>query len=83
MVISDLVKSICYLNPLASALSEKGPLATAFKRQRYLRDHFDIIELVEYILDAKEGRTFQYVPILQLSEILKNKDIQEIGNLVW
>lgn len=77
-VITDLVKSIRQLNPISAAFSEEGLLGTAYKRNQYLKEHFSIVEPLEYILDAKEGRTFQYVPILQsLSQILKNSDIQE------
>jgi len=78
LVITDLVNSICKLNPLSAALSEEGLLGTAHKRNKYTKEHFSVVEPLEYILCAKEGCTFQYVPILQsLSEILKNSDIQE------
>lgn len=41
---------------------------------------FHVVDPVEYILDQKEGRNFQYVPILQsLSQILSPTDIQEIA----
>lgn len=69
-MITDLVKNICQL--------KDGPLGTAYQRTRYLKEYFSIVEPLEYILDAKDGRTFQYVPSLQcLSQILKNSDIQE------
>ena len=78
VVITDLVKSLCQLNPLSVAFSKEGPLGTAYKRNSYLKEHFSIVEPVEYILDVKEGKTFQYIPILQsLSQVLKNSDIQE------
>lgn len=78
LVITDLVNNICKLNPLSAAFSEDGPLGTAHNRNRYLKEHFSIVEPLEYVLDAKEGRTIQYVPILQsLSEILKNRGIQD------
>lgn len=78
LVIAELVNNLCKLNPLSAALSEEGPLGTAYQRNKYLKEHFSIVEPLEYILDAKEGKTFQYVPILQsLSQILKNSDIQE------
>ncbi len=35
LVIKDLVKNICQLNPLSSALSGEGPLGTAYQRNRY------------------------------------------------
>ena len=67
VVITDLVKSLCQLNPLSVAFSKEGPLGTAYKRNSYLIEHFSIVEPVEYILDATEGKTFQYIPILQSS----------------
>ncbi|XP_048836073.1 uncharacterized protein LOC125711317 isoform X1 [Brienomyrus brachyistius] len=77
LVITDLVNNICQLNPLNAALSEEGPLGTANQRNRYLKEHFCVVESVEYILNAKEGKTFQYVPILQsLSQILTKYDIE-------
>lgn len=77
-MITDLVNSIYESNPLRAALSEKGPLGTAYQRNRYLKEHLSIVEPIEYILDAKEGKTFQYVPFLQsFSQIPKNSDIQE------
>ena len=78
MVITDLVKRLCHLNPLGVAFSEEGPLGMVYKRNSYLKEHFSIVEPVEYILDANEGKTFQYIPILQpLSQVLKNSAIQE------
>ena len=51
-----MVINICQSNPLSAALSEEGPLGTAYRRNRYLKGHFSIVEPLEYILDAKEGR---------------------------
>lgn len=37
-----------------------------------------VVQPVEYIIDAKGGRSFQYVPVLQsLLKVISNKDIQE------
>lgn len=78
LVVKDLVKSICKLNPLSIAFCEEGPFATAYQRNKYLKEHFSIVEPLEYILDAKERKTFQYVPILKsLSQVLNNSSIQE------
>ncbi|XP_049330682.1 uncharacterized protein LOC111195788 isoform X1 [Astyanax mexicanus] len=78
LAVTDLVNGICELNPVSAALGEEGPLGTAYQRNKYVKELFSIVEPLEYILDAKEGKTFQYVPILQsLSQILKNSDIQE------
>jgi len=58
VVVTDLVKSLCQLNPLSVAFSKEGHLGTAYKRNSYLKEHFSIVEPVEYILDAKEGKSF-------------------------
>lgn len=81
VVITDLVNNICQLNPLSAAF-ERGPLGTAYQRNKYLNEHFSIVEPVEYILD-KEGKSFQYIPILQsLSNLLKDSAIQNSAILV-
>lgn len=78
LVITDLVKRICQLNPVSVAFSKEGTLSTAYSRNIYFKEHFSVVEPIEYILDAEENRSFQYIPILQsLSHILKNSDIQE------
>lgn len=78
LVITELVNSICQLNPLSVAFSEEGPPGTVYKRNDYVKERFSVVEPLEYIFDAKEGKSFQYIPILQtLSHVLKNTDIQE------
>lgn len=43
-----------------------------------MKKHFSVVEPEEHILDEKDGKTFQYVPILQtLKQVLSNKNIQE------
>lgn len=77
-VINDLVNNVCQLNPIRVALSEEGPFGTAYQWHKYLKEQFSIVEPVEYILDAKQGRSFQYRSILHsLSQVLKSSEIQE------
>lgn len=77
-VVSDLVTQLSESNPISTAFRADGPLATTFKRQEFFKKTFHVVQPVEYILDKKEGRTFQYVPILlSLSQILSLNDIQE------
>lgn len=77
-VVSELVTNICQQHPVSSALAADGPFSSSYKRSIFLKEHFSIIEPVEYILDDKEHKTFQYVPILPvLSQLLDNKDIQD------
>lgn len=75
LVITDLVKSICYLNPISLAFRKEGHLSTAHNRKIYYSEHFSIVEPIEY---AEEDKSFQCVPIFQsLPHILKNSDNQE------
>ena len=78
MVVSDLVKELSESNPITKALRPDGCLATSYKRQKFYKKTFNVVEPVEYILDQRKGLTFQYVPILKsLSQLLSQKDILE------
>ncbi|KAK2857880.1 hypothetical protein Q7C36_005799 [Tachysurus vachellii] len=44
-----------------------------------MKANFSVVEPVEYILENKDNRTFQYVPILQsLSQVLKNIEEKDL-----
>lgn len=46
---------------------------------REVKKHFSMVEPVEYFHSAREGRSFQYVPILKsLSKIFEKKEIQDL-----
>ena len=63
-------------NPLVKAIAKGGPLATAFKRKQYYKEKLKVVEAVEYELEAKSNKTFQYVPLLKsLQQLLARKDI--------
>jgi hypothetical protein len=63
---------------MSTVLGMDGLLTTSYKRNRFFKKNVFVVEPVKYILDAKKGRSFQYVPILQsLLQVLSNKDIQE------
>lgn len=72
MVFSEMVTDLCECNPITSALRSNGPLSTSYKRREYFKEHFSVVEPIEYMLSAREQRSFQYVPILKsLQEVLK------------
>lgn len=78
-VISDLVKNLCESNPVSSALGKDGPFPTAYKRREFMKENFSVVEPEEYILENKDNRTFQYVPILQsLLQVLKNIEEKDL-----
>lgn len=75
-VISELVEKLCRCNPLSKAFGADGPFVSKFKRAKYFKENFRIVEPVEYILDPVVNCTFQYIPILQsLQQLLNDKDI--------
>lgn len=74
----DLVENLSKNYPISSAFARDGSFSTPYKRRQFLKEHFSVVEPKEYILDEKECKTFQYVPILQLLlQVLNNKNIQE------
>ncbi|RVE72780.1 hypothetical protein OJAV_G00041440 [Oryzias javanicus] len=76
LVIKDLTAALFSCNHLLKATGKDGPLATAHKRSKYYKENFDVIDPVEYVLESKTNRTFQYVPVLKtLKQLLKQKTI--------
>lgn len=70
----ELASAFCLANPLIKAIGDQGPLGTAFKRKRYFKDKFQVVEPVEYVLDKERNHTYQYVPLLQSLQQLLSKD---------
>lgn len=51
-------------------------MSSSYQRTQYYKEKFNVFEPVEYILDVKENKTLQYVPILEsLRVLLSRKDI--------
>ncbi len=69
-VIEELASALCTSNPVYKSIGKGCPLATSFKRKQYYRDNFQVVEPIEYILDDKDKRTLQYVPLLKLLQQL-------------
>lgn len=61
LVIDELSIGFSNQNPLVKAIAEDGPLATAFKRKQYYKEHFKVVEPVEYVLDARAKKTYKYM----------------------
>lgn len=75
-VIKELAKLVDTTSPIITAIGKDGPLATAYKRKEYYKKHVNVVEPIEYILNANENMTYQYIPILQsLQQML---DVNEI-----
>lgn len=75
-LIKQLARAVCESNPVGECFGKDGLLATAFKRRKFYKEHFCVVEPVEYILDSGGKRTFQYIPVLQsLQQVLSKGHI--------
>jgi hypothetical protein len=77
-VFGELSKMLTTEYPLYKHLSENGILATAWKRDRYVKENLNFVEAVEYVLGLRNGKkcTFTYVPILQtLQQLLLKPEV--------
>lgn len=74
VVVKELTTALYSCNPLLRAIAKDGPLATAFKRSKYYKENFEVVDPVEFTLESRTKRTFQYIPVLKtLQQILKQK----------
>lgn len=69
-VIEELASAVCTSNPVYKSIGKGCPLATSFKRKTFYKNHFKVVEPIEYILDDKDKRTLQYVPLLKFLQQL-------------
>lgn len=70
--ITEIVKKV---NPL-SFLSKDGPFSSEYRRATFYKKHFQVIEPIEYVLDATSRRKFVYIPVLKvLTELLNRNDV--------
>lgn len=77
-IIDELSTAISSQNPLVKAIATDGQLATSYKRNQYYKEHFKVVEPIEYVLDARSKKTFQYIPFLRsLQQLLSRNDIVE------
>ncbi len=75
-VIQELSEAVGRSNPLVKAIEIGGPLATAFKRKQFYKEHVRVVEPIEFILDQKSRKTYQYIPILpSLQQLFSCSDI--------
>lgn len=46
-----------YQTGLVKAIAKDGPIASAFKRKQYYKENFKVVELVEYVLEARSNKS--------------------------
>lgn len=75
-MLEEVATAICVSNPLLKAIEKGGPLSSTYIRNQYYKESFNTVEPIEYILDAKEKRSFQYVPVLKsLQQLFVRKGV--------
>lgn len=73
--VTEVATALCTSNPLLKAIEKGGPLSSTYLRNKYYKESFNVVEPIEYVLDAKENRSFQYVPVLKSLQQLFKKDV--------
>ena len=71
-VVKELATVLCTSNPIQAAIANHGPLSTAWRWKTYYQKNFNVVEPVEYVLDRKNRKSFQYVPLLKSLQQLLN-----------
>lgn len=65
-VIKELASTLCVSDPVYKSVGKDCPLSMSFKHKKYYKDHFKVVERIEYTLDEKAKRTLKYVPVLKV-----------------
>lgn len=83
-VLQDLALTICKSNPISGSFGGCSPLSTAWKRKIYYKKHFKTVEPIEFVLDSKSRKSFQYISILDsLRQLLSCQSVlDETINLI-
>lgn len=75
-LVKELATELCTSHPIKLAIGKDGPLSTAWRSNKYYRSNFFVVEPVEYVIDQKNRRSFQYIPILKtLQQVLNCETI--------
>ncbi|XP_071337763.1 uncharacterized protein [Trachinotus anak] len=72
-IIQEISNSVFDKNPVLVTTSEKGTLSTDYRRNKYFREHFSIIEPTELLYDRTSKKAFVYVSVNQVIELLLNR----------
>lgn len=54
-------------------MSEKGTISTDCRRNRCFKEHFSIIEPIEFLYDRTSKKSFVYVPVNKVIDLLRNR----------
>lgn len=75
-VTTEVATALSVFHPLLKAIGEYGCLSSSYLRNKFYRENFNVVEPIEFVLDGKENKSCQYVPILKnLQQILDRKGV--------
>jgi len=75
-LVQELATELCTSHPIQLVIGKEGPLSTAWRRNKYYRSKFCVVEPVEYVIDRRNRRSFQYIPVLKtLQQVLNCETI--------
>ncbi|XP_036952445.1 uncharacterized protein LOC119018692 isoform X1 [Acanthopagrus latus] len=72
-VIQEISSTVFEKNPVLVTTAEKGALSTDYRRNRYFKEHFSIIEPTELLYDRTSKKAFVYVSVNEVIELLLNR----------
>ena len=82
----EIVQELCNIvfekNPIRVTTSEKVTLSTDYRRNRYCREHFSIIEPTELLYDWTSRKAFFYVSVNLVIELVMNR-VEFLEKLVF
>ena len=70
-VIQEISNIVFENNPVLVTTSEKGKLSADYRRNRYFREHFSIIEPTELLYDRTSRKAFVYVSVIQVRAFIE------------
>lgn len=73
-IAEELATVLCASHPVQKAIAKQGPLGSSWKRKSYYKREFGVVSPVEYILDKRNKKSFQYVSVLKTLQQILNLD---------
>ena len=64
----EISNAIVQTNPLLLTTSDKGLLSTDYRRNSYFKEHFCVIEPIEYLYNRDHNNYFVYGPVTKVLE---------------
>lgn len=75
-MIKEVATALSMSHPLLKVIEKDGSLSTSYLQNKFYRENLNIIEPIEYMLNERENKSFQYVPLLKrLQQLFNRKNV--------